>query len=105
MNTSKAIIGNFVRKLILAQEHTPAEIVAMTLVEFPDSACDEKHVAWYKWDLKRNDLLPKGFKMPSGRKPKNSKPAPVPAPAPVQEVKPARRKRNAKKSSSAKAAA
>ena len=67
-------IGDYCRKMILEQKMTPQEIVDAALEKYPDSAVDQKHIAWYKWDLKRKGLLPEGFKMPSARKTKQAAP-------------------------------
>ena len=78
--TDKAIIGNFVRNLLLEGKMTPAEMVQATIEQFPNSQCDEKHIAWYKWDMKRRDTWPKGHKIPSGRKKKTPAPQAKTAP-------------------------
>lgn len=88
--TDNVKIGDYVRGLIMGKKHTPKEIVDLASDKYPDSAVDEKHVAWYKWDMKKRGIIPKNFEIPTSRKSK--KPAPKAKPAPARRKTRARRK-------------
>ncbi len=63
--SEKVKIGDFTRKLMMTGKLTSKEVIAKVLEKFPDSQIDEKHIAWYKWDMKRKNIE---CKMKDGRK-------------------------------------
>ena len=73
MATSKQKIGEYVRGLIKSGKHTPARMVTMASKKFPDSQVDEKHIAWYKWDMKKKGEIGKDHQVKSGRTPAKKK--------------------------------